>query len=106
MTPLEEAKAQLYAMRSKYRMWKFSVTAFFLFSIGISAGAAIQMIHQDSLGLEGYITYLRENWIPLSPWVGVAALVFTLLVATAIFFDLRIQFRKERIRILSDLEDV
>lgn len=59
---------------------RVSTIAFFA---GMAATSGGTMAQQDYLGLEGYIEHLRGAWITLSPWWGVAAVAFGLVLLLA-----------------------
>lgn len=51
------------------------------FWFGVSAALGLDAAFQDYMGLEAYIVWLRENWITLSPWWGLVAAAFAILMA-------------------------
>lgn len=51
------------------------------FYYGILALSGIQMMHQDHLGLEAYLEWVKEHWVVLPPWVGLCLFFFALLAA-------------------------
>lgn len=65
-----------------------------LFLSGISCAGAMMMFHQDLLGLEGYISYLRSNWNDLPPWVGALGIAFNVGVAIWWYFEVTEKFKK------------
>ena len=60
-----------------------------LFMCGFSACAGLMCFHQDLLGLEGYIDYLRRNWVNLSPWVGMTGAVINVMLAVWYYFQIK-----------------
>ncbi len=61
--------------------------------LGFGLSGAMYMFFMDSLGLEGYIAWLRDSWIDLSPWVG-GTMTLVYLMVFALMLWLAPEIRK------------
>lgn len=62
---------------------------------GFFTYVGINMCIQDSMGLEGYVTFVRQHWVELHPVVGAAlaavcCVLFIGLQARFIKFDMEV----------------
>lgn len=81
---IEDIDRTINSMRKK-----LVFLAVWIFLCGVSACAGFQMFFQDLKGLDGYIEYLRNNWVDLSPVVGAMGLSINVIIAVWAYFQLK-----------------
>lgn len=64
--------------------WTFEkVRRFYLYVgvvVGMGIASGIRMIIHDTMGLEGYVEFMKGHWIHMSPAWGIGMTVFWLAV--------------------------
>jgi hypothetical protein len=83
----EEATATVLLVNSMKR--KLVYLVFWIFFCGVSAAGGFMMFFQDLKGLEGYIAYLRSNWVDLSPIIGGAGMAMNILLCVWAYWQLK-----------------
>lgn len=68
---------------------KLVFLVFWVFFCGVSAAGGFMMFFQDLKGLDGYIDYLRNNWIDLPPIVGAIGMAFNILICIWAYWQLK-----------------
>lgn len=56
----------------------------FLFMSGFLFAVGLHMTIEDTLGLEGYIAFCRDQWVNLSPSVGITYAVIAAFAASRV----------------------
>lgn len=68
---------------------KLVFLVFWIFFCGVSAAGGFMMFFQDLKGLDGYIEYLKNNWIDLPPVVGAAGMALNIFLGVYIYWQLK-----------------